>query len=292
MSFLYKFVLDETNSLLKVYNDDVFLVDVPFGTHSSAVVVDTFFSVPYLDGTYVDIIFSGTALEFQNYSFDLSGLFSEIEVGTYFDVAVWDSPTYTTELFYVSKGVDGTYVPQTLNETYMTFDTVSGVSSGLTYVSAPASATCDLTLITPEFDEIDLQVATLHSKMDSLHQKADYLVTVLGQVYTLEQTLATKTDLQSITIDTSALATKDDISVLSHYDVTNITLPSLNGNGTEFKDGSSVVLFGRETVYTVERSYMSLYSDNAYTVHYDLVSVDGYKCSVPEALLTKHVTAV
>lgn len=429
MSFLYKFVLDETNSLLKVYNDDVFLVDVPFGTHSSAVVVDTFFSVPYLDGTYVDIIFSGTALEFQNYSFDLSGLFSEIEVGTYFDVAVWDSPTYTTELFYVSKGVDGTYVPQTLNETYMTFDTVSGVSSGLTYVSAPAltslnysvafdkiggyfiisgdnlaplvipyfsqgsplvvldgvfsvayafdegfaliydstdlsilqslkidfsglfnqvngaifdlgiwnssysneyfyvqktpasewlylnntnlvfdtnsliatgltyvsapaSATCDLTLITPEFDEIDLQVATLHSKMDSLHQKADYLVTVLGQVYTLEQTLATKTDLQSITIDTSALATKDDISVLSHYDVTNINLPSLNGNGAEFLDNASVTILGRETVYTVERSYMSLYTDNGYTVHYDLVSADGYKCSVPEALLTKHVTAV
>lgn len=275
MSNLYKFVLDETNSLLKFYNNDVLLVDVPFGTHSPAVVVDTFFSVPYLDGTYVDVIFAGTGLEFQNYSFDLSGIFSAIQVGTYFDVAVWDSPTYTTELFYVSKGVDGTYTPASLNETYMTFDTVSGVSSGLTYISAPATS-CDLTSLVPEFDEIDLAVATLDDKVVSLHQKVDYLVTLLGQVYTLNQTLATKSD----------------ISALAHYDVTNINLPSLNGNGSEFKDGVKVKVFGRDTVYTVERSFISLFSDNAYTVHYDLVSEDGYKCTVPEAPLTKQVVAV
>lgn len=147
------------------------------------------------------------------------------------------------------------------------------------------SVTCDLTTLTPEFDEIDLSIATLDDKVDNLHQKVDYLVTLLGQVHTLEQTLATKDDLLP-------LSTKIDIDGLVHYDVTNITLPSLNGNGSEFKDGVQVTIFGRETVYVVERSYMSLYSDNGYTVHYDLVSPDGYKCSVPEALLTKYVEAV
>lgn len=352
MSNLYKFVLDETNSLLKVYNNDVLLVDVPFGTHSPAVVVDTFFSVPYLDGTYVDLIFAGTGLEFQNYSFDLSGIFSAIQVGTYFDVAVWDSPTYTTELFYVSKGVDGTYTPASLNETYMTFDTVSGISVGLTYVATAPAVVCDLTQLLLRLDSIDSKLLLLENKIntsdtsnsaqfDWVAGKVDFNQTLIQQlqgvenaIYDVAITLATKTDLQSITIDTTNLATKTDIdtislnmvsdvdfasgifnlatktdlsgitvdttnlatktdiSALAHYDVSNIILPSLNGNGSEFIDGVEVKVFGRDTVYTVERSFMSLYSDNGYTVHYDLTSVDGYKCTVPEALLTKHVVAV
>lgn len=360
MSNLYKFVLDETNSLLKVYNNDVLLVDVPFGIHSPAFVVDTFFSVPYLDGTYVDVIFAGTGLEFQNYSFDLSGLFSAIQVGTYFDFYVWDTPTYTTEIFHVFKGVDGTYTPVP-NETNMTFDTVSAVSVGLTYVATAPAVTCDFTQLLLRFDSIDSKLLSIETQIntkflefyDAIYSDLSYLksslsdnlgliksdtLNILGysenvfapafltlatktdlESITIDTTnlatktdigtislnmvsdadfasgilnLATKTDLSGITVDTTNLATKTDISSLAHYDVSNIILPSLNGNGSEFIDGVEVKVFGRDTVYTVDRSFMSLYSDNGYTVHYDLTSVDGYKCTVPEALLTKHVVAV
>lgn len=63
-------------------------------------------------------------------------------------------------------------------------------------------------------------------------------------------------------------------------------LPSLNGNGSEFVDGTKVTVEGRGIVYTVERSYMTLYQDNSYTAHYDVVSDNGAKVSCPEALLT------
>lgn len=141
----------------------------------------------------------------------------------------------------------------------------------------PVVLNYDLTSLALEFDEIDLSIATLDDKVVNLHQKVDYLVTLLVQTYNLSTTLVTKDDILT-------LATKTDIL--------NIDLPSLNGNGSEFIDGVEVKVFGRDTVYTVDRSFMSLYSDNGYTVHYDLTSVDGYKCTVPEALLTKHVVAV
>jgi len=81
------------------------------------------------------------------------------------------------------------------------------------------------------------------------------------------------------------------LEILSN-DIENIILPSLNGNGSEYKDGVQVKVSGREAVYTVERSYHSLYSDNGYTVHYDLVSSDGYRVTAPEALLTKYTPTV
>lgn len=73
----------------------------------------------------------------------------------------------------------------------------------------------------------------------------------------------------------------------------NLSLSSLDGNGCEFRDGVKVVVSGRSSIiYTVERSFISLYSDNGYTVHYDLLSSDGYRCTVPEALLTKYILVV
>lgn len=70
----------------------------------------------------------------------------------------------------------------------------------------------------------------------------------------------------------------------------SVSAPSLNGNGCEFKDGVNVSVSGRTTIYSVARSYMGLVSDNSYTVFYDLVATTGEKLTVPEALLTLHVT--
>lgn len=292
MSNLYKFVLDELNGLFKVYDNDVFLQDIPYFDYGSPFVFfNTNFSVACCSANFIDIIYHfADYTTIKNYSLDFSGIISSVEVGTSFDLGVWDN-SYGIELFMATKNIGGDF--QSLNETYLTFDVVSFIATGSNYgVSVPAT-TCDLILLTPEFDEIDLSIATLDDKVVNLHQKVDYLVTLLGQVHTLEQTLATKTDLQIITIDTTTLATKDDILTLAtKTDILNIDLLSLNGNGSEFIDGVEVKVFGRDTVYTVERSFMSLYSDNGYTVHYDLTSVDGYKCTVPEALLTKHVAAV
>ena len=65
---------------------------------------------------------------------------------------------------------------------------------------------------------------------------------------------------------------------------------SLNGNGSEFKDGTNVNVTGRSTVYTVDRSYMGLVNDNSYTALYDCSATTGEKITVPEALITLHVT--
>lgn len=77
-------------------------------------------------------------------------------------------------------------------------------------------------------------------------------------------------------------------------------LNSLNGNGAEFLDGETVnvvssknnSIITRDVVYSVVRSYYSLYSDNAYIVIYDLESIEGYKLSCPETLLVRYVEPV
>lgn len=152
--------------------------------------------------------------------------------------------------------------------------------------------TCDLTSLVSEFNEIDLSIASLDDKVDYLVVQINTLLSAVGSLSSTVQTvLPTKTDLQNLHIDTSTLATKTDLQNLSN-DIEHIVLPSLNGNGSEYKDGTQVKVSGRDVVYTVERSYHSLYSDNGYTVHYDLVSSDGYRCTVPEALLTKYTSGV
>lgn len=71
-----------------------------------------------------------------------------------------------------------------------------------------------------------------------------------------------------------------------------IPLPTLNGNGCEFIDGKQVTVQGRNTVYSVTRSYMGLVTDNSYTTFYDLSANTGEKLTVPEALLTLYVAPV
>ncbi|MFA5669916.1 MAG: hypothetical protein WCX83_00185 [Candidatus Cloacimonas sp.] len=139
---VYSFTLDETNSVMKVYKDLVFLVDIPFGTHSPAIAIDTDYNCPYLDGTYVDIVYTGTNIQTQK--FELAGIFDNIQLTTYFDFAVWDSPTYTTELFYVAKGVDGTYTPASLNETNMTFNQTTATATGLIYTAGTTGQSIEL----------------------------------------------------------------------------------------------------------------------------------------------------
>lgn len=150
---------------------------------------------------------------------------------------------------------------------------------------------CDLSSLQTEFNEIDTSLLSLDDKIDLSITKLNLVLQNFTSLVAIVQTLATKTDLQNKTIDLSSLATKTDILNLSN-DIENIILPSLNGNGSEYKDGVQVTVSGRDVLYTVERSYHSLYSDNGYTVHYDLVSVDGYRVTVPEALLTKYVPLV
>lgn len=76
---------------------------------------------------------------------------------------------------------------------------------------------------------------------------------------------------------------------LANLFITSSPLESLNGNGSEFIDGTLVNVSGRDTIYSVSRSYMTIYADSGYTVHYDLVSDNGAKLSCPEALLTKYI---
>lgn len=72
----------------------------------------------------------------------------------------------------------------------------------------------------------------------------------------------------------------------------SVPLLTLNGNGSEYPDGTEVTVSGRTTVYSVVRSYMGLVQDNSYTVFYDLSSTNGSKLTVPEALLTQYVAPV
>jgi len=70
------------------------------------------------------------------------------------------------------------------------------------------------------------------------------------------------------------------------------SLPSLNGNGCEYIDGTQLNVTGRKTVYTVDRSYMGLLADNSYTAVYDCSAPTGEKLTVPESLLTLYVAPV
>lgn len=150
---------------------------------------------------------------------------------------------------------------------------------------------CDLSQIDASLNEVNLQ---LDENSTDLKMILSNFATALSTVNLNYNSLSVRVDdmigrLQ--TLKNNVDIVKPNVQAIKDF-ITLQSFQSLNGNGTEFKDGVQVTIFGRETVYTVERSYMSLYSDNGYTVHYDLVSLDGYKCSVPEALLTKYVEAV
>lgn len=136
------------------------------------------------------------------------------------------------------------------------------------------TSNCDLTSLQTDFNQIDASLITLDDKVDYLISQFSTLIV----------------DLNTLKNKSLTLATKTDIATLSHVTLADINLPSLNGRGCEHLDGAMVTVLGRsDIVYTVERSFVSLYMDNGYTVHYDLIATSGHKVTVPEALLTKYI---
>lgn len=151
----------------------------------------------------------------------------------------------------------------------------------------------DLNYSDPNYTEGDIIVTdcefieSLNSTLNLLFQKVQAIETKLSTIDTqiLNGIDASTLDLTPIasTIETVVTAAvTDNISGL-------IANASLNGYGAEYKDGDSVTVSGRDIIYTVNRSFFSMYADNAYTVHYDLTSSNGQKMIVPEALLTRYI---
>jgi len=138
--------------------------------------------------------------------------------------------------------------------------------------NSSSSVPCDLTIVTDKLNNINSSIINIDDRLDYLNTRFANLTDSINSLVSIVSSLALKEDLLN-------LATKEDL--------THIVLSSLNGVGSEHRDGTYVKVSGRDTVYAVERSYHSLYSDNGYTVHYDLVSSDGYRVTAPEALLTK-----
>jgi len=98
----------------------------------------------------------------------------------------------------------------------------------------------------------------------------------------------------NVDISTLDLTPLEDsiISVITQNVSGIIADASLNGYGSEFKDGDLVTVTGRDVVYAVARSFFSIYSENAYTIHYAVASQDGQRLIVPEALLERYVAPV
>lgn len=145
--------------------------------------------------------------------------------------------------------------------------------------TTPEPSNCDLSSVLNEISLLKSQQSNTISILNSFTLKFNEILSRLSVSHnSILELINGVTHISDISLDTNS-----SISSI----VPQINLLSLNGNGSEYKDGVSVTVSGRSTVYAVERSFVSLYSDNGYTVHYDLISEDGYKCTVPEALLTK-----
>ena len=275
----YKFVLDEVLGQFLVYKDGSVTpaLTVPYFAYGTPfVAIDSLFSISYCSSNGIDIIYQfADYTTIKNYKFELNDVFNSVEVGTFLDLGIWNN-SYTTELFWATKNILGTY--QGLIETYLTFDILTAVATGLTYtdIVTPIVPSClfDTTSIMAEFEFLKAQNLIIQDKLNNLSDLViqDNLI----DVSTLDTTPIT-------------LAVVDVLnSGLSNF----IADASLNGYGCEFKDGISVVVSGRDVVYVVQRSFFSIYSENAYTIHYDIKSLDGQRLIVPEALLTKYVPPV
>lgn len=100
-------------------------------------------------------------------------------------------------------------------------------------------------------------------------------------------TIKTYTD----TLEAELLSVKDNVGALA-VSLDDVLRESLNGNGCEFMDGKEVTVEGRNTIYSVVRSYMGLVTDTSYTVFYDLSATTGEKLTVPESLLTLYTAPI
>lgn len=124
-------------------------------------------------------------------------------------------------------------------------------------------------------------VESLNSTLTLLFQKIQSIEIKLSSIDT-----QIVNGIDGSTIDISPLTGVID-NLLTNSIQNMIADASLNGYGSEFKDGDSVIVSGRDVTYVVQRSFFSIYSENAYTIHYDIKSLDGQRLIVPEALLTK-----
>lgn len=163
--------------------------------------------------------------------------------------------------------------------------TISG--SGTVVVSDPVDLTPVLTQISTlsalVSDRSDFLLSNLNGVSSYLSNGINEAkVAILASVPNVDFTPVLN-DLETIKGYTDTLeATVGQVAIA----VESFSLNSLNGNGSEFADGTKVTVSGRVPQYTVTRSFFSIYSDNGYTVHYDLESAEGHKLTAPEALLT------
>jgi len=138
------------------------------------------------------------------------------------------------------------------------------------YPSSGGSVTCDLSTVEAGINTIISAISSLTHDVDMNHNVIADAVSAIGSQ-----------------IDSKSLAIVEALTpAISSY-------PSLNGDGSEFVDGSTVNVNGREGRFIVSRSFYSMVSDSAYTVVYDLLGVDSaVKLTVPESLLTAVVETV
>lgn len=174
MSNLFKFVNDETNGLFKVYDNDVFLVDVPYFAYGSPFVFfNTNFSIACCGLNFIDIIYHfADFTTIKDYSFDFSGIFTSVEVGTFFDLGVWNN-AYTTDLFWATRNALGDF--QSLNEVNMTFNQTTLIATGLNYglaVPVPVDSGVSLVLRSQKgspltHNQLDENFIFLNSKIEN-----------------------------------------------------------------------------------------------------------------------------
>lgn len=150
-----------------------------------------------------------------------------------------------------------------------------------------ASSGSDVPVSNFDLSSVLSELQRLSTSVDSLISSASSHSTFLARIDGVDDNLLTQ-NYVILNKDVDLLNSLNELKTSLHA----VNLSSLNGAGCEFKDGTSVTVSGRSTIYIVERSFMSLFSDNGYTVHYDLLSSDGYRCTVPEALLLKYIPPV
>lgn len=155
----------------------------------------------------------------------------------------------------VSKTIEG----------YIYFSDASSMSS---FFNISSSGAVDFTQVITAIESAKAEIMVTVPNID-LTPIESSLTTIKGYTDTLE-------------IELSAIKSS----------LVDIVKDSLNGNGSEYSDGDQVNVNGRTLIYNVVRSYMGMVQDSSYTLFYDLVSSNGSKLTVPEALLTQYVAPI
>lgn len=175
------------------------------------------------------------------------------------------------------------------NGTTQIVSSYNGVESSTENVFAvsSSSASVDLTPITNQMlSDRDFIVTAVHEVLASVVSVQNALSSVNVDLTPVIDLL---TPLQTAELNNLH---EDIVSLGTQLSTVSVPLQSLNGNGSEYKDGVQVSVTGRSIPYTVSRSYMSLMNTDTYTIVYDLTSADGSKVTCPESFLTLYVAPV